>query len=159
MCWVCSSLVESEHPVSECCPERAHTVNAPVAAMVFVDPPEQCLMSAIAEWGVGRHLAVAQLEVTWLAHIERDGSATGHYPLALTVAKGRVLGVTARAPVVHLSTMEVHVSGVETSEGGHWRRSVLAFLIGAWLSQVNAFLQREICHIIHRDLSACSRWL
>ncbi len=51
-------------------------------------PPEHLLVSAVAEGRIGRHLAVAKLEVARLRHVEGDWAASGHDPLALTVTEG-----------------------------------------------------------------------
>jgi hypothetical protein len=125
-----SSLVESEHPVREAQPEGAHTSETPEASVVVGGPAQNLLVGAVAEWRIGRHLAVAELEVARLRHVEGDGAATGHDPLALAIAEGRVLGVTARAPVVNLATVQVDVRREKTSIGGKRGRSVLTLLIG-----------------------------
>jgi len=96
------SLVEGEHPVAKGEPEGGDTIHAPEATVLFVHPAEEGLMSSIAERSIRAHLAVAELVVAGLGHIKCDGSASGNDPLALAVAEGRVLGVTARAPIVGL---------------------------------------------------------
>ena len=149
------SLVEGEHPVAEGEPEGGDTVHTPEATVLFVYPAEEGLMSTIAEGCVRAHLAVAQLVVARFGHIESDGSAAGNDPLALTVAQGGVLGVTARAPVVGLPTVQVHVRGEQTGEGRQRGRPVLALLVGARLIKHNHLLLREVSHIIHSDL--CTR--
>ena len=127
------SLVEGEHPVAEGEPEGCNTINTPEATVMFVYPAEQGLMSSIAERCIRAHFAVAKLVVAGLRHIECNGSAAGNNPLALAVAKRGVLGMTAGAPIVGLSTVQVHVGGEETGEG--WQRgwSVLALLVWARL--------------------------
>jgi len=68
--------------------------------------------------------------------------------------------VTTTAPVVHLATVEVHVGRVDTCEGRHGRRAVLAFLVRSALAKSDGLLGREVCDVVHRDLSAgLSRWL
>ena len=57
------SLVEGEHPVREAHPEGGDTSHAPEASVVVGGPPDQLLVSAIAEGRVRGQLAVAQLEV------------------------------------------------------------------------------------------------
>ena len=64
--------------------------------------------------------------------------------------------MTAGAPVVNLTTVEVHMSGVQTSKGGHGGRTILAFLVRARLVKHNNLLLREVGHIIHGDLRARS---
>jgi hypothetical protein len=64
------SLVEGEHPVGDARPVGDHTVEAPEAAVLAVNPADQGLVSAVAEGCVGAHLAVAKLEVARLAHVE-----------------------------------------------------------------------------------------
>ena len=109
-------------------------------------------MSAVAEGRIRRHLAVAQFEVTRLLHVELHWSATSHHPLALTVAERGHLSVATSAPVIDLSSLQVEVSGEETSEDWHGRRSVLAFFVGSAFREINYFLQGEICRVFHRDL-------
>jgi len=126
-----SSLVESEHPVGEAQPEGAHTGETPEASVMVGGPAEHLLVGAVAEGRIGRHLAIAELEVARFGHVEGDGAATGHDPLALAIAEGRVLGVTARAPVVYFTTVQVDVGREQTSIGRQRRRSVLTLFIGA----------------------------
>ena len=94
MCFV-SSLVESEHPIAEAGPEADHSIDAPEATMVVVDPSEELLVSAVAEGCVCAHLAVAELEVARLSHVEGNGAAASQDPFALTIAEGGILGVSA----------------------------------------------------------------
>ena len=57
--------------------------------------------------------------------------------------------VAARAPVVRLASVEIHVGGEDTSIGRHTRRTVPALFIRARLSQVDSFLLREVSDIVH----------
>jgi len=123
------SLVEGEKPVAETEPEGGDSIHAPESSVVLVDPSEELLMGTIAERCVGAHLAVAELEVAGLAHIESDRAATGKDPLALTIAEWGVLGVSAAAPIVHLSSVEIDVSWEDTCECRHRRWSVFALFI------------------------------
>ena len=150
------SLVEGEHPVREAKPEANNTINTPESTMLFVDPTQKGLMSTIAEWGIGTHLAIAELVVAGFSNIESYWSASCHNPLALTITKRRVLSVTARTPVINLATMEVHVSREETSKGGKRGRTVFAFFIWSRLIKHDNLLQREISNIIHCDLGTRS---
>ena len=70
----------------------------------------------------------------------------------MAIAERRELGVTTSAPVVHFTPVEIHVCGVDTSIGGHGRRSVLAFFVGTALSKVDDVLLREIGDVVHCDL-------
>ncbi len=148
------SLVEGEHPVREAEPEGSDTIDAPEASVLFVNPPDQLLMSAVAEGSICAHLAVAELEVAGLAHVEADGAAAGQDPLALAVTQRRVLSVTTAAPIVHLPTVEVHVGREDTCEGRHRRRPVLAFLVGATLVKGDRLLGWEVGDVVHGDLGA-----
>ena len=119
--------------------------------MLSVNPPNEVLVSAVAEGSVGRHFAVAEFIVATLGHVEGNRTVPSHDPLALAIAERRNLSVAAPAPVVHLSSVQVDVSGEQASEGGHGGRSVLAFLVRATLSQGSHFLLWEISNIIHGD--------
>jgi hypothetical protein len=57
------SLVESEHPVREAHPEGGDTCHAPETSVVIAGPPDQLLVSAVAEGSIRGKLAVAELEV------------------------------------------------------------------------------------------------
>ena len=57
------SSVESEPPVSKCDPETGCSQNGEESAMVLGSPLPDVLVSSIAEWGIGRHLTVAELVV------------------------------------------------------------------------------------------------
>ena len=107
------------------------------------------LMSSITEGGVWAHLTIAKLVVSALTNVERHWSQSSNQPLALAIAKGSSLSVTARAPVVHLASVQVHVSGVNTSEGRHGRRSVSAFLVGSALAEGDDLLFGEVGDIVH----------
>ena len=148
------SFVEGEAPVTEGNPETGHTPEAPEAAVVLLCPSDNLLMSSVAEGGVRRHFAVAQLEVARFRDIESHGSAPGDDPLALAVAEGVDLRMTARAPVVRLAAVQVDVSGEDTSVGRHTWGSVLALLVGARLSEFNNPLSREVGHIVTCKLLA-----
>ena len=124
-----SSLVEGEQPVAEAEPEGGDSIHAPETSMVFVGPSEELLMGTIAERCIGAHLAVAELEVSGLIHVKSDGSVSGKDPLALTITEWGVLGMSAAAPIVHLSTVKIDVSWIDTSERGQRGGSVFAFLI------------------------------
>ena len=124
-----SSLVESEHPVREAQPEGAHTSETPEASVVVGGPAQYLLVGAVAEGRIGRHLAVAELEVAGLANIESDRAATREDPLALTIAEWGVLGMSATAPIVHLSSVEIDVSWEDTCECRQRGWSVFALLI------------------------------
>ena len=95
-----SSLVECEHPVAEGDPERTDTSDGPETAMVLGTPFPDVLMCAIAEWRIRAELAVAELVVARFADVESNRSIPGHDPLALTVAHGVDLTMTAGAPVI-----------------------------------------------------------
>lgn len=125
---------------------------------MFVDPLHHDLVSTIAEGSIRRQFAVAELVVARLRHVEVNRSVSSQDPLALSIAPGRNLGVTAWAPVVHLTTMQVDVSGVNTSVCRQRGRSILSFLVGSWLSELHDILLREVCDVVHSDLrSGCRR--
>lgn len=123
------SLVEGEEPVAETEPEGGNSIHAPESSVALVGPSEELLMGAIAEGCIGAHLAVAELEVAGLANIESDRAATGKDPLALTIAEWGVLGMSATAPIVHLSSVEIDVSWEDTCECRHRGWSVFALFI------------------------------
>ena len=126
--------------------------------MILGAPLPDVLMGSIAERRIGGELAVAQLEVARLRHIERHGAASRHNPLALTVAHGVVLTVTAGAPTVFLATAQEHVGGENTSVSGHGRRSVATLLVGARLTELDAILKWEVGHVVHGlDLASALR--
>ena len=58
------SLVESKEPVAKSCPQTGNTPETPEAPMVLLSPPDYLLVRTVAEGGVGRHFAVAELVVT-----------------------------------------------------------------------------------------------
>ena len=148
MC-VVSSLVESEHPVGEAGPKADHSVDAPEATVLVVDPSEELLMSTVAERCVGAHLAVAELEVARLGHVEGHWTATGQDPLALAIAERGVLGVATSAPVIDLTAVKVGVSGEDTSKCWQGWRPVFAFFVWARFTKLNCVLFGEISDIVH----------
>ena len=128
--------------------------------MILGSPLPKVLMCSIAEWRIGRHLAVAQFIVAWLTHIESDGAKSSDHPLALSIAKRVNLTCTARAPIIWLSSLQVHVSWEDSSIDWHTGRSISALLIWSTLAQINSFLGREISHIIQWSIwSLHIRWL
>jgi len=146
---ICFSLVEGEGPVGEARPERDHTPDAPEAAMALVDPLEHMLMSTVAERSIGGHLAVAQLVVAALSHVEADRSASGDNPLALSVAERVHLRVSATAPVVNLRSVQVDVSRENTGVCGHARRSISSLFIGSAVIKRDNVLEGEVGHVVH----------
>ena len=58
--------------------------------------------------------------------------------------------MTATAPVVHFTSMEVHVGREQTSESWHTCWSISAFLVWSTFHQRHNFLFWKICYIIHR---------
>ena len=143
------SLVESEHPIADAAPPGSDCGYAPEATMVLECPPHYMLMCAVAERGVGAHLAVAELVVAALRYIEVNRSAPSNKPFALSVAEGAYLGVTASAPLVNLSSVEVDVRWVDTLICGHTWRPVTPFLVWSAFVEMNDLLLWEICHIVH----------
>ena len=88
-------------------------------------------MGAVAEGCVCGHFAVAELVVTRLRHIESYRTASSDNPLALTVAEGVHLRVTATTPVVALATIQIDVSGEDTSVRRHAWGTVFSLFVGA----------------------------
>lgn len=128
--------------------------------MILGSPFPKVLMRSIAEWSIGRHLAVAQFIVAWLTHIESDGAKSRDHPLALTIAKRVNLTCTARAPIILLSSLQEHVGGEDSGIDWHTCWSISALLIWSTLTKVYSFLGREVCHIIQWSIwSLHIRWL
>ena len=63
--------------------------------MVLLGPLENMLMGTIAERSICRHLTVAKFVVASFADVESDRSKTSQDPLALAIAEGANLRVTA----------------------------------------------------------------
>ena len=98
--------------------------------MTLISPPEQVLMSAVAERCVCRHLTVAHLVIAALGDVEGNRSAPRDDPLALAVAERVHLRVTAATPFILLSSVQVHMNWVYTSIGWQTWRSVPSLLVG-----------------------------
>ena len=144
------SLVESEHPVGNAGPPGSDESHTPEASVVLVGPLEDMLMSSIAERCVGTHLAIAKLVVATLCHIEINRSQPGHNPLALSIAEGTDLGVTAAAPLVDLASVKVHVGREKTGVSWHAWGSVASFLVWPTFVKGDHLLLWEVCDIVHR---------
>ena len=97
--------------------------------MILHNPLHDVLMGSIAERSISTHLAVAKLVVTRLGDVEGHWAQSSDDPLALAIAEGTDLRVTAGAPVVRLTPVQVDMSGEETSESRHGSRSVLALFV------------------------------
>ena len=83
--------------------------------MVF----DQLTMGPVAEGSVGTVLAVAQLVVSALAHVEVDRPASRQHSVAGAIAAGIRQTQAARAPTVDLALVEVSVVREPTCiEGG-----------------------------------------
>jgi hypothetical protein len=67
--------------------------------------------------------------------------------------------VTAGAPIVNLAAVKVHMGGEKAGEGWQGVRPVVSLFIRSRLIEHHSLLLREICHIVHRDLSTWSVWL
>ena len=67
--------------------------------------------------------------------------------------------VTARAPVIDLGSVQVHVRGENTSEGWHAWGPVSTLLIRSALAQRDDLLLGEISDIVHGDSLSWSRRL
>ena len=78
--------------------------------MIFHDPLHNVLMCSITEGSIGTHLAIAKLVVTRFRDVECHWAESGDYPLALAITEGTNLGMTARAPVVRFTSMQINVS-------------------------------------------------
>ena len=146
------SLVEGEHPVEHAAPPGGDGGYAPEAAMVLEGPPHYVLVSAVAEGGVGAHLAVAELVVPALRNVEVNRPAPGDKPFALPVAEGTYLGVATSTPLVDLSSVQVDVRWVDTLISRHAWRPVSALLVRSALVEMNNLLLWEVCDIVHRHL-------
>lgn len=108
------SLVEGEHPVTNAAPEGSDSPETPEASMVIMNPFNHVLVSTVAEGSISWKFAIAELVIAWFWDIKIHWSASSQDPLALTVAEWRILSVTAWAPVVDLSSVEIDVSGEYT---------------------------------------------
>ena len=146
------SFVEGEEPVAVGHPEGGDSPDSPEASVVVVRPPEQVLVGAVAEGGVGRHLAVAQLVIPALRNVEGDWSAPSEDPLALTIAERVHLRVSASAPLVLLASVKMHMDGINTGKSGQTRGSVPSFLIRPGFRKRGDSLFGEISHVVHCDL-------
>ena len=128
--------------------------------MVLGSPFPDVLMSSIAEWSIGRHLTVAELEVAWLAHVEGHRTASGDHPLTLTIAKRVDLTCSAWAPIVSLTLLQVHVGWEDTCVHWHAWWSISALLVWSALAKINDCLSWEVCYIVHSlDFSLLLDWL
>jgi hypothetical protein len=59
--------------------------------------------------------------------------------------------VAAAAPVIDLASVQVYVSGVDTSISGHGGWSVSAFFVGPRFAKHHYFLLGEISDVVHGD--------
>ncbi len=98
---------------------------------MFVRPAQPLAMRSVTEGSISAELAVAELVVATLADVECDRAVASQYPLALSITPGMGLGVTTAAPVVHLPTIQIHLSGEHPCEVGQGGRTVAAFLVGS----------------------------
>lgn len=64
--------------------------------------------------------------------------------------------MTATAPIVHLTTVQVDVCREQTREGRQGRGAVFAFLVGPGLIELDGVLNWEISCVIHADLRTWS---
>ena len=64
--------------------------------------------------------------------------------------------MTATAPIVDLTTVQVDVRREQTREGRQGRGAVLAFLVGAGLIKLDGILNWEVSGVIHADLRTWS---
>jgi len=64
--------------------------------------------------------------------------------------------VSATAPIVDLTTVQVDVCREQTREGRQGRGAVLAFLVGAGLIKLDGILNWEVGSVIHADLRTWS---
>ena len=147
-----TSLVESEHPVAHTCPPGGHVSDTPESSMVFGSPFEHMLMSTITEWCVCTELAITELIVSTLRHIEVYWTASSDDPFALTITERTDLGMSTTAPLVNLSSMKIDVCGIDTLISWHTWWSVSTLLIWSVLLKVHHFLLREIRYILHGNL-------
>lgn len=81
------SLVESEHPVAHAGPPGDNVGETPEASMMLCSPLEHMLVSAVAEWRIGTELAITQLVVSALRHVEVHWTASSDDPFALAIAE------------------------------------------------------------------------
>ena len=117
--------------------------------MVLRTPLPNMLMSTVAEGRIWGHLAVAEFVVATLRHIEGYWTTSSQDPLALAIAHGIDLTMSATAPIVRLAPTEVHVGWEDTGVGGHTWRPVSAFFVRSWLAEINDSLSREVRRIVH----------
>lgn len=89
--------------------EGNHAPDFVEAAVRLVVVLDHLAVSAVAERSVGRVLAVAQLVVPALRHIELHGPASGDVGVAGAVAPRIVQRDAARAPVVHLALLQIRI--------------------------------------------------
>lgn len=115
------SPVESKHPVAESDPEGGNTGDTPEATMIFGTPFPDVLVCAVAEWCIGRQLAIAKLVVSGLAHVEGDRAVACQDPLTLTITQRVDLAVAARTPIVRFAAAEEHVRRENTCVCWHTR--------------------------------------
>ena len=97
--------------------------------MVLHDPLHHMLVSSIAERRVGRHLAVAELVIARLGNVEYNRPVARDNPLALAVAEGTNLRVSAAAPVIGFAFCQENMRRVNTGKSGHAWRPVTPFLV------------------------------
>lgn len=114
-------------------------------------------MGTVTEGSVRRHLAIAELVVATLGNVEGHRTVPRDNPLALAIAEGADLGMTAAAPVVDLAAVQINVRREDTGERGHGWRSIATLLVGSALAESHNLLLREVRHIIHGDAFARSR--
>ena len=126
--------------------------------MVLHDPLHHMLVSSIAERRICRHLAVAELVIARLGNVEYNRPVARDNPLALAVAEGIELRMTAAAPVIGFAFCQENMRRVDTGESGHAWRPVTPFLIRTRFAQCDDLLFREVRHIIHGNtLARCRR--
>ena len=97
--------------------------------MILGAPLPDMLVCTVAERCIRTQLAIAELVVAGFAHIEGNRSAPGQDPLALTIAHGVDLTMTARAPVVRLGTAEENMRWENTCVSRKAGRPVATFFV------------------------------
>ena len=121
----------------------------------LVELPHHLTVGPIAERSVRWVLAVADLEVATLVHVECDRTVPSHRSVAQAVTPRSVLWNSTRTPTINFPFLQIHIVRVKSGYVRQTCRSVFSFRVRNWFGNRNRFLNWEISHI--RFASFCPR--
>lgn len=115
---------------------------------------DQVSVRVVAEGGVGRGFAVADLVVSAFVDVEDHGSVSGRHGIAHLIAPRSLQRASAAAPVVHFPLLQVHVVGVVPCDQRHTGWPILTLHVGDRFGDRHHFLLGEIGDVVRFFLFA-----